>query len=112
MAVAIAALVWGAERFVHGAAGIAGNLGLSPLLIGLTVLSFGTSAPEILVSASAALAGSPTIAVGNALGSNLANMGLVLGCTALILPLAFSGRTARVELPIMLAVTGLAGAVL
>lgn len=112
LALSIGALVWGAERFVAGAGGIASNLGLSPLIIGLTVVSFGTSAPEILVSASAALNQSSSLAVGNALGSNLANIGLVLGITALITPLAINPRIARTEIPIMVLVTLIAGAVL
>ena len=112
LALSIGALVWGAERFVSGSAGIASNLGLSPVIIGLTLVSFGTSAPEILVSASAALNQSPSLAVGNALGSNLANIGLVLGVTALITPLLIKRRIARIEMPIMVAVTLIAGAVL
>lgn len=112
LALSIAALVWGAERFVTGAAGIASNLGLSPLIVGLTVVSFGTSAPEILVSATAALNESPSLAVGNALGSNLANIGLVLAITALITPLAINIRIARIEVPIMILVTVIAGIIL
>ena len=112
LAVSIATLVWGAERFVTGSAGIASNLGLSPLVIGLTVVSFGTSAPEILVSAMAALNRSPSLAVGNALGSNLANIGLVLGITALIVPLSINARIARVEILIMILVTLTAGLIL
>ena len=76
-------LVWGADRFVHGASATARNLGVSPLIIGLTIVGFGTSAPEILVSIVAALEGNPGLAVGNALGSNITNIGLVLGTTAL-----------------------------
>lgn len=112
LAVSIGGLIWGAERFVVGAAGVASNLGLSPLIIGLTVVSLGTSAPEILVSATAALNQSPSLAVGNALGSNLANMGLVLAITALIIPLTINARIARAEVPIMVLVTLIAGAVL
>jgi len=80
-------LVWSADRFVIGAAGTAKNVGMSPMLIGLTVVSFGTSAPEILVSIMAATTDAGDLAVGNALGSNIANIGLVLGITALIAPL-------------------------
>lgn len=75
-------LVWGADRFVHGASATARNLGISPLIIGLTIVGFGTSAPEILVSIVSALEGNPGLAVGNALGSNITNIGLVLGMTA------------------------------
>lgn len=108
----IAALVWSADRFVEGAAAIANHYGLSPLMIGLTIVSIGTSAPEILVSANAALDESSGLAVGNALGSNLANVGLVLAITALIAPIAVKPLIARTEVPIMLGVTLLAGCVL
>ncbi|VAX11935.1 Inner membrane protein YrbG, predicted calcium/sodium:proton antiporter [hydrothermal vent metagenome] len=94
-------LVWGAERFVHGAAALARNLGVSPLIIGLTIVGIGTSAPEILVSAIAAWEGNPAIGVGNALGSNIANIALVLGMTALISPLRVSSQTLRREYPVM-----------
>ena len=104
--------MWSADRFVDGASGIAEYFGLSPLIIGLTVVSIGTSAPEIFVSANAALDASSGIAVGNALGSNLANMGLVLGITALICPLAVNPTPARREGVIMLLVCFAAGAVL
>jgi len=97
-------LVWGADRFVTGAAATARNLGVSPLIIGLTIVGFGTSAPEMLVSAMAAWAGNPGIAIGNALGSNIANIGLVLGLTALITPLAVRSETLRREFPILFAV--------
>ena len=102
-----AVLVWGAERFVHGAAATAKNLGVSTLVIGLTIVGFGTSAPEILVSVMAALNGNPGIAVGNALGSNITNIGLVLGSTALIFPLLVSSRLLKREFPILLATMGL-----
>lgn len=96
-----ALLLWGADRFILGSAATARNLGISPLLIGLTIVAFGTSAPEILVSAMAAFEGSPGLAVGNAIGSNIANMGLVLGTTALITPLAVHSETLRREFPIL-----------
>jgi cation:H+ antiporter len=79
--------VWSADLFVAGAASIAENAGLSPVIIGLTIVSLGTSAPEILVSITAALAGSGGLAIGNAVGSNIANIGLVLGITVLIAPM-------------------------
>lgn len=101
-------LVWGADRFVHGAAGTARNLGISSLIIGLTIVGFGTSAPEILVSVSAAINGNPGIAVGNAIGSNIANVGLVLGTTALLFPLIVSSNTLKREFPIMLVMMGVA----
>lgn len=105
-------LVWSADRFVIGAAGTAKNMGMSPMLIGLTVVSFGTSAPEILVSIMAATTGAGDLAVGNALGSNIANIGLVLGMTALIAPLPVRSKVLKQEVPLLLAITLLAGAVL
>lgn len=98
-------LVWGADRMVIGAAVTANNMGVSPMLVGLTVVGFATSAPEMLVSASAAIHGSPNLAVGNALGSNIANIGLVAGVSAIIQPLAVRSQTLRRELPVMLAVS-------
>ncbi len=99
-----AVLVWGADRFVLGAAATARNLGVSPLVIGLTIVGIGTSAPEILVSAMAAWQGNPALGVGNALGSNITNIGLVLGATALILPLVVRSETLRREYPLMFAI--------
>ncbi len=101
----LALLIWGADRFVHGAAATARNLGISPLLIGLTIVAFATSAPEILVSAEAALSGSPGLAFGNAIGSNIVNIGLVLGITALIRPIPLESATLRREMPALLAVS-------
>ncbi len=98
-------LVWGADRFVTGAAAIARNAGVSPMLIGLTIVGFGTSAPEILVSGMAAYQGNPGLAIGNALGSNIANIGLILGVTALITPLKVASDTLKREYPMLLAVT-------
>lgn len=99
-----ALLVWGADRFVLGAAATARNLGVSPLIIGLTVVGFGTSAPEILVSIVAAWEGNPGLAVGNALGSNITNIALILGVTALTAPLLVQSGTLRREFPILLAI--------
>lgn len=101
-------LTWGADRFVLGAAAGARNLGISPLIVGLTVVGFGTSAPEMLVSGMAAYQGNPGISIGNALGSNIANIALVLGVTALVLPLTVCSNILRRELPIMLLVMVLA----
>jgi cation:H+ antiporter len=98
-------LVWGADRFVMGAAALARNLGLPPLLIGLTVVGFGTSAPEILVSLTASLQGAPELAVGNAIGSNIANIGLILGVTALVAPLLVKSDVLRREYPILLVIS-------
>lgn len=100
-----ALLVWGADRFVSGASSIASNLGLSPMIIGLTIVGLGTSAPEILVSGMAAAQGNPGLAIGNAIGSNIANIGLILGITALIAPLVVRSETLRREYPILLAVS-------
>jgi len=98
-------LIWGADRFVHGAAASARNMGIAPLLIGLTVVAFATSAPEILVSVVASLRGEPGLAIGNAIGSNIVNIGLVLGCVALIKPIQLRSATLRREMPALLAVT-------
>ena len=98
-------LVWGADRFIMGAASLARNLGISPLIIGLTIVGFGTSAPEILVSAVAAWQGNPGLSVGNAIGSNIANIALILGITALIMPLRVHSNILRREFPILLAIT-------
>jgi cation:H+ antiporter len=98
-------LVWSADRFLSGAASTASHLGVSKLMIGLTVVSLGTSAPEILVSLMASLEGRPLLAVGNAIGSNIANIGLVLGLTAIIAPLPFSKGVLRTELPWLLGTT-------
>ena len=101
-------LVWSADKFLSGAASTASNLGVSKMVIGLTVVSLGTSAPEILVAMAAALEGNPLLAVGNAIGSNIANIGLVLGVTAIVAPLPFSKRVRRTELPWLLGATLLA----
>jgi cation:H+ antiporter len=98
-------LIWGADRFVHGAAGGARKLGVAPLLIGLTVVAFATSAPEILVSVVASLRHEPGLAIGNAIGSNIVNIGLVLGCTAILRPIELRSATLRREMPALLAVS-------
>jgi cation:H+ antiporter len=98
-------LIWGADRFVHGAAATARNLGIPPLLIGLTIVAMATSAPEILVSVVASLRGEPDLAIGNAIGSNIANVGLVLGVVALLRPVELKSATLRREMPALLAVT-------
>ena len=98
-------LLVGADRFVGGAGATARNLGVPPLLIGLTIVGFATSAPEILVSVTAAVQGLPKLAIGNALGSNIANIGLVLGVSALVKPIYLSNSvTLRREMPLLLAV--------
>jgi len=98
-------LIWGADRFVHGAAAAAHNLGVAPLLIGLTIVAFATSAPEILVAVRAAAHGEPGLAIGNAIGSNIVNIGLVLGVTAVIRPIPLESATLRREMPALLAVS-------
>lgn len=98
-------LVWGADRFVHGAAAAARNMGIAPLLIGLTVVAFATSAPEILVSVVASTRGEPGLAIGNAIGSNICNIGLVLGCVSIIRPIKLRSATLRREMPALLAVS-------
>jgi cation:H+ antiporter len=105
-------LIWSADRFVTGAAATARNLGMSPMLIGLTIVSIGTSAPEMLVSGIAAYTGAGGLAIGNALGSNIANIGLVLGATALIAPLPVKTGLMRKELPLLLVISVVAGLVL
>ena len=107
--VGLLALVWSADRFVEGAAAIAVSVGMPSLLIGMTIVSVGTSAPEILVSLMAAIAGSGELAVGNALGSNIANIGLVLGITLLISPILVGRTTAFIDLPILIGVIVLCG---
>ena len=97
-------LTWSADRFVVGAAAVAWNLNVPPLIIGLTIVSIGTSAPEMLVSGMAALQGNTGLSVGNAIGSNIINIGLVLGITALIAPLDVHSRILSRELPVLLAI--------
>ncbi|WP_049723625.1 calcium/sodium antiporter [Gilvimarinus polysaccharolyticus] len=102
-------LIWSADKFVAGSAAMANTFGISKLIIGLTIVAFGTSAPEVVVSLNAALRGAGDLAVGNALGSNLANIGLVLGVTAFIAVLPVQDHLLKIELPILLFVTALAG---
>ncbi len=97
-------LIWSADRFVIGASGIAVNFGISPLIIGLTIVGFGTSAPEMIVSGVAAYEGTPNLAIGNALGSNITNIALVLGTTALVTPLLVDSKILKREYPIMFAI--------
>ena len=99
-----ALLIWAADRFVSGAAAIATNLGVSTLVVGLTIVGLGTSAPEILVSTIASIDGNPGLAIGNAIGSNIANMGLVLGITALAFPLRIKSNALKREYPMLLLV--------
>lgn len=96
-----ALLVWSADRFVDGASALANNLGVPPLIIGLTIVGFATSAPEMLISAFAAWDGNSGLAVGNAIGSNITNVALILGFTALFYPIAVSSSILKKELPIL-----------
>ena len=98
-------LIWSADLFVDGAASIAENMGMSPIIIGLTIVSLGTSAPEVLVALNASLSGSGSLAIGNAIGSNIANIGMVLGTTLLIAPLMVHQSCMKKELPLLLIAT-------
>lgn len=104
----IAVLVWSADKFVDGAVGVAEFCGMSTLLIGMVVVGFGTSAPEMVVSALSALQGNPELALGNAYGSNIANIALILGFTALITPLVVKRSVIKKDLPVLIGVTALA----
>ncbi|MFO7731498.1 MAG: calcium/sodium antiporter [Spirochaetia bacterium] len=103
--VGLALLVWSADRFIEGSATIARYFGMPSLLIGMVIIGFGTSAPEMVVSALAAYQGNPGLALGNAYGSNISNIALILGLTALISPIAVHSQVLRKELPILTAVT-------
>jgi cation:H+ antiporter len=107
--VGLALLVWSADRFVEAAAATAKHFGMPALLIGMVIVGFGTSAPEMVVSAMAAADGNPGLALGNAYGSNICNIGLILGLCALISPLTVHSNVLKRELPILLAVTFFAG---
>ena len=107
IAVGLAALVSGAELLVRGASRLAAAAGISSLVIGLTVVAFGTSAPELAVSIDAALSGVPGIAIGNVVGSNIFNVLLILGVSALIVPLTVSLRLIRLEVPLMIGLSAL-----
>jgi cation:H+ antiporter len=98
-------LFWGADRLVVGAGATARNLGVPPILIGFIIVGFATSAPEMLISAVASMDNAPALAVGNALGSNIANLGLVLGTAIMICPIAVQSETLRREFPAVLAAT-------
>ncbi|MBA3029025.1 MAG: calcium/sodium antiporter [Proteobacteria bacterium] len=104
----LALLVWSANRFVEGSASTARHFGMPPLLIGMVVVGFGTSVPEMMVSALAASQGNPGIALGNAYGSNITNIALILGLTAMISPIVVHSRVLQKELPILTAITVLA----
>lgn len=102
--VSLALLAISADKFVDGASSVAGKLGVSPLLIGLTIVSFGTSAPEILIAIMSAGNGSSDIAIGNAIGSNIANIALILGAASLFMPIPVASEVLRREIPLLFAV--------
>lgn len=108
MIVGLALLTWSAERFIEGAAVTAGQLGMPPMLVGMVIVGFGTSAPELVVSALAASDGNPGIVLGNAYGSNITNIALILGITAVLHPITLHSRVVRKEIPILIGVTALA----
>jgi cation:H+ antiporter len=101
-------LVWSADKFVFGASSLARNFGISPMIIGLTIVAMGSSAPEMMIAATASLDGNNNTAIGNAIGSNITNIALVLGITALFQPLSVSSSTVRREIPLILLITALA----
>jgi cation:H+ antiporter len=106
--VSLVTLVWSADKFVFGASSLARNFGISPMIIGLTIVAMGSSAPEMMIAATASLDGNPNTAIGNAIGSNITNIALVLGITALFLPLTVSSSTVKREIPLILFITALA----
>ncbi len=108
VAAGLALLLWSGDRFIAGSAAVAQRLGLPPLLIGMVIVGFGTSAPEMIVSGLAAYQNAPGIAIGNAFGSNITNIALILGMTAVIRPVAVHSTVLRKELPILTAVSLLA----
>jgi len=105
-------LVWSADRFVDGAAATARHLGMPTLLIGMVIIGFGTSAPELVVSALAASQGNPGLALGNGFGSNITNIALILGLTAVLSPIAVKSQILKAELPILMGATLLVGALI
>jgi len=107
-----ALLIWSADKFVEGAAATAKHLGMPTLLIGILIVGFGTSAPEMVVSAMAALDGNPELALGNAIGSNIVNISLILGVTAIVAPIAVHSSIVKKELPLLLLIVVLSGFIL
>jgi len=105
IAAGLVLLVWSADRFVVGASAIAHNLGVSAIIIGMVIMGFGTSAPEIFVAGAASISGNTGVAVGNAIGSNIANVALVLGISALASPIIVQSQTLKREFPLLLGIT-------
>jgi cation:H+ antiporter len=112
IAAGLVLLVWSAGKFVDGAATAARYAGMSPLLIGMVIIGFGTSMPEMVVSALASAQGNPGVALGNAYGSNIVNIGLILGLTAMLSPITVASTVVRKELPILMGVTLVSGLLL
>ncbi|MEC8379329.1 MAG: calcium/sodium antiporter [Myxococcota bacterium] len=108
----LALLVWSADRFVEGAASTASFIGMPPLLIGMVIVGFGTSAPEMVVSGLAAYNGNPGIGLGNAYGSNISNIALILGITGLVTPIIVNSQVIKRELPVHLGVIALTAVLL
>lgn len=108
LVLSLALLVWSADRFIDGSVSIARYFGMTPLLIGMIIVGFGTSAPELMVSALAALEGSSGIALGNVYGSNICNIALILGVSALVRPILINPQALHKEMPLLLGVTVLA----
>lgn len=104
-----AILVWSADKFVEGAASTAKHLGMPSLLIGILIVGFGTSAPEMVVSAIAAMEGNPALALGNALGSNIVNIALILGVTAVVAPITVNSKIVKKEIPLLLLIVLVSG---
>jgi cation:H+ antiporter len=104
LVVGVAVLSFGADLFVRGASAVASRFGISPFVVGLVIVGFGTSTPELAVNIDAALSGSTDIAIGNVVGSNIANIGVILGLAAVVAPLTVKLRMVRVELPIVIGV--------
>ncbi|HFU75424.1 MAG TPA: calcium/sodium antiporter, partial [Arcobacter sp.] len=105
-------LVWSADKFVEGASATANHLGVPILLIGMVIVGFGTSAPEVAVATIAAMNGNPNLALGNAFGSNIANIALILGVTALLVPIAVHSSIIKKEFPILIIITLFSGFIL
>lgn len=104
----LALLIWSADRFVAGAVALSHQFGIPAIVIGIVVIGFGTSAPELLISSIAAWRGNSGLAIGNAIGSNIANIALILGATALLTPIAISSSVLKREFPVLLLATVLA----
>ena len=107
LGIGLALLIWSADRFVAGAVALSHQFGIPVIIIGIVVIGFGTSAPELLISSIAAWQGNSGLAIGNAIGSNIANIALILGATALLTPIAISSGTIKREFPVLLLATGL-----